>query len=66
MTTVADLQKAILSLSDSEYAELRNWLIYEDSERWDRELEEDAKAGRLDALAASIFKAKEEGNLTPL
>ena len=66
MTTVAELQKAILSLSESEYAELRNWLIYEDSERWDRELEEDAKAGRLDAFAESILKAKEEGNLTPL
>ena len=66
MTTVADLQKAILSLSESEYNELRNWLIYEDSERWDRELEEDAKAGRLDALAAGVLKAKEEGTLKPL
>ncbi len=30
MTTVADLEKAILALSESEHAELRNWLIYED------------------------------------
>ena len=66
MTTVADLQKAILALSESEYAELRNWLIYEDSERWDRELEEDLKAGRLDALAAEALEAKDEDEVRPL
>ncbi len=66
MTTVADLQKAILALPDSEYAELRNWFLEEDWERWDKEFEEDVKAGRLDAFAASIMKAKEEGTLEPL
>lgn len=66
MTTVTDLQKAILALSESEYAELRNWFLDEDWDRWDKEFEEDVKAGRLDLLAASALKAKEEGTLEPL
>ena len=53
-------------MPDSEYAELRNWFLEEDWDRWDKEFEEDVKAGRLDALAASILKAKEEGTLEPL
>lgn len=66
MTTVGDLQKAILELSESEYAELRRWMVDEDWERWDKEFEEDVKAGRLDALAADALKARDEGDIRPL
>lgn len=66
MTTVADLQKAILGLSDSEYAELRNWFLYEDWERWDKEFEEDVKSGRLDALAAEALDFYTKGNVSSL
>lgn len=37
MITVADLQKAILALSESEYTELRRWMVDEDWERWEKE-----------------------------
>ena len=66
MTTVADLQKAILALSECEYTELRRWMVDEDWERWEKEFDEDVKAGLLDVLADETLKAKEEGNLTPL
>ena len=66
MTTVSELQKVIRGLSEAEYAELRNWLLDEDWERWDREFDEDVKAGKLDALAAEALEAKAKGELKDL
>ncbi len=63
MTNVVELQKAILGLSEAEYTELRRWLLDEDWERWEREFEEDVRAGRLDALAAEALEAKADGQL---
>ena len=66
MTTVSELQKVILGLSEAEYAELRSWLLDEDWERWDREFDEDVKAGKLDALASEALEAKVKGELKDL
>ena len=66
MRTVSEIQKAILGLSQAEYAELRDWLLDEDSERWDRQIEEDVKAGKLDFLKAEALEAKARGDLRDL
>ena len=66
MTTVSEMQKVILGLSEAEYAELRSWLLDEDWERWDREFDEDVKAGKLDALASEALEAKVKGELKDL
>lgn len=66
MTTVTQLQQAILGLSETEYTELRRWLLDQDWERWEREFEEDVHAGRLDALAAEALEAKAKGQLKDL
>ena len=66
MTSVAEIQKAIMELPEAEYAELRRWFIDQDWEQWEREFEEDVKAGRLDALAAEALEAKANGDLLPL
>ena len=66
MATVKELQQAILNLPKEEFAELLGWLITLDWEKWERELEEDVRAGRLDTLAAEAREAKAKGNLTAL
>ena len=66
MTTVSELQKAILGLSEAEYTELRRWLLDEDWERWELEFGEDVLAGKLDALAAEALEAKAKGELKAL
>ena len=66
MTTVAEIQQAIMNLPKSDYARLRNWLFEYDWQEWDREFEEDVKAGRLDALAAEALEAKRQGTLEEL
>ena len=66
MTTVTELQEAILGLSDAEYTQLIHWLRDKDWERWEREFDEDVRAGKLDALAAEALAAKAKGELKDL
>ena len=66
MMTVTELQQAILSLSEAEYAQLIRWPRDLDWERWEQEFDEDVRAGRLDALASDALSAEEEGELKDL
>ena len=66
MPTVAEIRQAILNLPRVEYAEIVEWLHELEEEEWDRQIEEDAKAGRLDALAAEALEAKAKGKLKAL
>ena len=66
MTSVAEIKQAILDLSEEEYAEIVDWFYSLEEEEWDRQFEEDVKAGRLDALAAKALEAKANGDLLPL
>ncbi|HKO55404.1 MAG TPA: hypothetical protein VJ276_05960 [Thermoanaerobaculia bacterium] len=50
MTKVEAIEEQIKSLSDSELAELRDWLLEHDWTAWDRQIEADAQAGKLDKL----------------
>ena len=57
--TVAEIKQDILNLPKAEYAELVEWL-YElcEWEEWDRQLEADVAAGRLDCLKAEVKETK--------
>ena len=66
MTTVPEIQQAIICLSKAEYAELFRWLLDRDWEEWDREIEADSDAGKLDFLAAEALEAKRQGTLREL
>ena len=66
MTNVTELQEAILGLSEAEYTELRRWLQDQDWELWEREFDDDVRAGKLDALAADALSARAKGDLKAL
>ena len=66
MTTIPEIQQAIMNLPEAEYAELCRWLLDRDWERWEREFDEDVRAGKLDALAAEALTAKAKGELKDL
>lgn len=55
---VEQLQSEIKALSESDFARLRNWLIDLDWERWDRQLESDLAAGKLDFLIDEAVAAE--------
>ena len=63
MTSIAEIKQAILELNEADYVELRRWFSELDWEKWDRELEEDVAAGRLDFLKEEALEAKKNGTL---
>jgi hypothetical protein len=50
MMTVAEIKQAILDLPRVEYVEIVEWLRELEEEEWDRQIEADAKAGKVAAM----------------
>ena len=56
MSKVETIEKTIAALSDEELAEFRQWFAEFDAAAWDRQIERDAKTGKLDALADKALR----------
>ena len=66
MTTLDELENAIRALPQADFAALRDWIAEYDALLWDRQLEEDVQAGRLDALAEEALADLREGRCMEL
>jgi hypothetical protein len=66
MTKLEELEIAVASLSEKEYSEFRRWFLERDWEEWDRQIEEDSRAGKLDFLVKEALEAKKGGKLQEL
>lgn len=55
MSKVEAIEEQIERLSPDELAAFRRWYASFDAETWDRQLEADVKAGRLDAIAEKVL-----------
>jgi len=66
MGTVLEIESAILRLDAQAQAELREWFLSGDGAAWDRQIEEDVRAGRLDALADAALAEMRTGKCTDL
>ena len=66
MSSLTEIQQAIVSLTRSDYAELMRWLDEYDWEQWDRQIEADSDAGKLDFLLSQAREAKGQGTLEDL
>jgi hypothetical protein len=51
MSTIEQIEAAILTLPSDEFQQLRKWFFDVDYQRWDEQLEQDIAEGKLDALA---------------
>jgi hypothetical protein len=51
MTKIERLEREIRGLTAKELATFREWFAAFDAAAWDQQLEEDVKAGKLDAAA---------------
>lgn len=61
--TVEQLQVEIEALPESDFARLRQWFIDRRWERWDRQVEFDVAAGKLDFLLDEAASAKTQSLL---
>ena len=66
MTKVEQLEKDIMALSRSELAAFRNWFQSYLADEWDRQIERDAEAGKLDHLAREALAEHKAGKTKPL
>jgi len=66
MPRVEEILSTIESLSSEEFAKLREWFYERDWERWDREIEQDSRCGKLDFLKKEALTEKADGKLKEL
>jgi hypothetical protein len=64
MVSVKEIELAVLGLSEAELAAFRTWFAEFDAEAWDRRIEDDVTAGRLDALADEAVEDLRAGRCT--
>jgi hypothetical protein len=64
--SVEEIENAIRELSGADLAAFRQWFAEFDAAAWDRQIEQDAAAGRLDALANEALDDFRAGRSTEL
>ena len=52
MRKVEQIEQQIRELSAGEFSELRDWVLEQDWKAWDAQIENDARAGKLDQVIA--------------
>ena len=66
MGKIEKIEQEVQALSADELAQFRAWFLEYDWAAWDSQLERDARAGRLDDLAARALRDHAAGKTTPL
>ena len=66
MSRVEEIQAAIESLPEDEYARLRRWFSEKDWDKWDTQIEADSESGTLDFLIKEARDEKAKGKLKDL
>lgn len=59
--SVEDLEKAVSELPPEKLAKFRAWFTAFDGDNWDRQFEEDVKAGKWDKLADEAIAEHKKG-----
>ena len=66
MSRLEELEQEIDSLPEREYRDFRHWFLERDWARWDKQIESDSSAGKLDFLIREAKEARAKGNLKDL
>jgi hypothetical protein len=66
MSSIGEVEKAVLELSGEEFAEFRRWFYELDAKAWDAQFEEDVRSGRLEKLGEKALADFRSGRTRPL
>jgi hypothetical protein len=66
VSTVEEIEKAVQSLAPDQLAAFRAWFAEFDADIWDREIERDVAAARLDSLITEAHDEHRQGRTTEL
>ena len=64
--SITEIEAAISGLSTNDLAELSEWFRAYEERLWDKQIEDDLEAGRLDAVLAEVDAEYETGLSQPL
>lgn len=63
MENINRIKEEIESLPESDFIQLRNWFLEKDWEKWDKQIQNDSKNGKLDFLKEEALEEKKNDNL---
>jgi hypothetical protein len=66
MSTIKEIESAVSKLSREELSAFRSWFTEFDAAAWDKQFEEDVRAGRLDKLADEALEDLRAGRCKDL
>ena len=66
MSRIEEIENAVAELPKEDLARFREWFAEFEARVWDREIEEDVEAGRLDKLADEALRDHNSGRSTEL
>lgn len=66
MTKLEQIEKSVEALSKDELKQFAAWFAELQAERWDRQIEADASAGKLDRFADEALAELKAGRTRPL
>ncbi len=66
MTTIQEIEQAVSHLSSTDLAVFRDWFDEFEAIAWDKQIEADAKSGKLDRIAEKAVADYNAGNYKEL
>ena len=66
MSKVDEIVQSIETLSEEEFTRLRDWIADRDWKKWDEQISNDVKSGKLDFLVREAMDEKKEQKLKKL
>jgi hypothetical protein len=64
--SVEDIEQDVARLTPEQLAQFRAWFEEFDADAWDRQIEQDSNAGKLDQLTANALAEHKSGRSIPL
>jgi hypothetical protein len=65
MSTVEEIKRAIEQLPKEDFWRLSGWVARRHEDEWDRQIEADIRAGKLDRFAQEALREDSEGKTLP-
>jgi hypothetical protein len=66
MSTIEQIEAAILTLTPEQFQRLRQWILDVDYQHWDEQLEQDIAEGKLEVLAEEAIAEFKAGHCREL
>jgi hypothetical protein len=64
--TLEHIEQAVMTLSETDFRQLYEWMREQDHKAWDRQIAEDSARGAFDGLIEQALQEHREGRTLPV